>query len=284
MTSLVRRFNRRGGAVLARTPGPGPPQIYDPPARTTILGTLQHPPDRAHDGTATWSLSTLQRHLRGADPAFRRVGRTTIWRVLHAAGYSYQRSRTWCTTGQVQRRGPDGPRTVVDPRWAEKQAIIEYVYRTAEGLGVPVWCEDEAGPYQAIPQPGVQWAPQGHPVRHPHEYVRGGTAKLLTLFRPATGEVRAKAVEHSTNAELHPWLQQQVTAILATQTTPPLPAGPGELGALWDEWWGPHLPGRVAALRCILIGDNLAGHRNSYSSGCGGRGSWWWPPRWAGHG
>ncbi len=151
---------------------------------------------------------------------------------------------------------------MVDPRWAEKQAVIEYVYQVAEGRGVPVWGEDEAGPYQAIPQPGVQWAPQGHPVRHPQEYVRGGPAKLLTLFRPATGEVRAKAVEHTTNAELHPWLQQQISAILAAQTTTPLPAGQGKLGALWEDWWGPHWPGRVPALRGILIWDNLAGHRN----------------------
>jgi hypothetical protein len=33
--------------------------------------------------------------------------------------------------------------------------------------------------------------PVGYPAHYPHEDVRGGTAKLLTLFRPATGEVRA---------------------------------------------------------------------------------------------
>jgi hypothetical protein len=38
----------------------------------------------------------------------------------------------------------------------------------------------------------------------PHEYIRGGTAKLLTLFRPATGEVRAKGVPRAPNAVLHP--------------------------------------------------------------------------------
>jgi hypothetical protein len=32
-----------------------------------------------------------------------------------------------------------------------------------------VWCEDEAGPYQAIPQPGTSWQPAGQPVRYPHE-------------------------------------------------------------------------------------------------------------------
>jgi len=65
-------------------------------------------------------------------------------------------------------------------------------YRTAEAAGIALWCQDEAGPYQAIPQPGASWQLIGQPLRQPHEYIRGGTAKLLTLFRPATGEVRAK--------------------------------------------------------------------------------------------
>ena len=79
-----------------------------------------------------------------------------------------------------------------------------------------MWCQDEAGPYQAIPQPGASWAPVGCPVRQPHEYVRGGTAQLLTLFRPATGEVRATGVASAPNAVLHPWLKGELTAILAT--------------------------------------------------------------------
>jgi hypothetical protein len=75
--------------------------------------------------------------------------------------------------------------------------------------------EDEAGPYQAIPQPGASWQPQGHPALQPHEYERGGIAKLLTLFRPATGQIRAKGVVSVTNAVLHPWLQEQLGAVLA---------------------------------------------------------------------
>ncbi|MBA3518774.1 MAG: hypothetical protein H0W59_08590 [Chloroflexia bacterium] len=49
---------------------------------------------------------------------------------------------------------------------------------------------------------------------------------LLTLFRPAAGEVRTRPVERAPNAILHPWFQQELTAILADL---PLPAaeGPG---------------------------------------------------------
>ena len=75
--------------------------------------------------------------------------------------------------------------------------------------------QDEAGPYQAIPQPGASWQPEGYPAVQPHEYERGGTAKLLTLFRPATGILRAKGVVSAPNAVLHPWLQEQLSQVLA---------------------------------------------------------------------
>src|SRR5262249_43969573 len=94
---------------------------------------------------------------------------------------------------------------------AGKKRLIEAAYTAAEAAGLAVWCQDEAGPYQAIPQPGATWHPAGHPTLQPHEYVRGGTAKLLTLFRPATGEVRAQGVLSAPNAVLHPWLKDQLS-------------------------------------------------------------------------
>jgi hypothetical protein len=105
--------------------------------------------------------------------------------------------------------------------------LIELAYHGAEPAGVLLWCQDEAGPYPAIPQPGASWQPIGQPLRQPHEYIRGGTAKLLTLFRPATGEVRAKGVPNAPNAVLHPWLQGELTQVLAT-----LPALPADAAAV----------------------------------------------------
>jgi len=77
-----------------------------------------------------------------------------------------------------------------------------------------VWCEDEAGPFQAIPQPGSSWRPQGHPAIRPHEYVRGGTCKILTLFHPATGQVHLQPVSSCTNPILHGWLKDRLAVIL----------------------------------------------------------------------
>jgi len=125
---------------------------------------------------------------------------------------------------------------------------------------VPVWCQDEAGPYQVIPQPGAGWRPVECPLRLPHEYIRGGTVKLLTLFRPATGEVRAKGVTHAPNTVLHPWLQGELTQVLATlpELTTPQAARPDL--AQWATWLG-HAPREpLPPLRLLLVWDNLAGH------------------------
>jgi DDE superfamily endonuclease len=138
--------------------------------------------------------------------------------------------------------------------------LIELAYHGAEAAGVLVWCQDEAGPYQAIPQPGASWQPSGQPQRPPHEYIRGGTAKLLTLFRPATGEVRAKGVPNAPNAVLHPWLEGELTQVLATLPALTTPETERPVLARWVSWLGHEPREPLPPLRMILIWDNLAGH------------------------
>jgi transposase len=133
---------------------------------------------------------------------------------------------------------------------------------------VPVWCQDEGGPYQAIPQPGPSWQPEGKAALLPHEYVRGGTAKLLLLMRPATGEVRAQPVTSSANAVLHPWLKEELEQILAALPPAPGVEGGGEdhlpHGRWWSDWgWGQEqllLWRNLPPIRLIVIWDNLKGH------------------------
>lgn len=97
--------------------------------------------------------------------------------------------------------------------------MIEQAHKIGEKTGLTVWNEDEAGPYQTKPYPGSSWQPEGEPERQSHEYTRDGTAKLPTLFHPATGEVRVKGVTSSANAILHPWFKEELSDIL--QTLPP---------------------------------------------------------------
>src|SRR5205814_1126494 len=172
------------------------------------------------------------------------VGTSTIRRVVQRAGSSYQRTRTWCPTGTALRKRKAGVVRVVDPHTEQKTSALDLAYRLGEQSGVPVWCEDEAGPYQALPQPGAGWQPQGKAALLPHEYIRGGTAKMLTLFRPATGEVQAKGVPRAPNAVLHPWLQQELLQVLKELPGVCIDGADLPPAAQWATWLGhvPHLP------------------------------------------
>ena len=119
VTYLVRRFNQVGLGALKIAAGRGRRPTYDGLARARIVATAQRSPDRKVDGTATWSLSTLERTLRRE--GLPRVGATTVRRVLHDAGSSYQRTRTWCPTGTAQRKRKAGVVQVVDPKTEEKR-------------------------------------------------------------------------------------------------------------------------------------------------------------------
>lgn len=140
--------------------------------------------------------------------------------------------------------------------------MIEAAYTQAL---LPVWTEDEAGPYQTLPYPGHHWHPVGGPARYPHEYVREGTAKQLTLFHPASGEVRVKGVRSCTNAVLHPWLRAELAAILARLPEPAAALSRAENRRQWERWQEGltvriTLPEQLPPLRLLLILDNLTGH------------------------
>lgn len=142
--------------------------------------------------------------------------------------------------------------------------MIEDAYTVGASLGLAVWCEDEAGPFQTVPHDGPSWQPEGRPARQPHEYVRNGTAKVLTLFRPADGRVRVEGATSVTNAVLHPWAKRELTAILADLPAPPPSADASR--AARERWqagllWPITLPEEPPLLRMLLVLDNLAGHR-----------------------
>src|SRR5262245_53429950 len=82
-TYLARRVNRVGLDALGIAGGDGRRPTYSAAGRARIVATAQPPPDRKADGTATWSLSTLERTVRRE--GLPRVGATTIRRVLHDA-------------------------------------------------------------------------------------------------------------------------------------------------------------------------------------------------------
>ena len=115
VSSLVARFNQEGLAALEPRHGGGAHVLYDQAAKERILEEYARTPDREHDGTATWSLTTLQTALRQAPDGLPQVSTYTLWHVLKQAKQSPQRVRTWCQTGTVVRRRKSGTVVVTDP-------------------------------------------------------------------------------------------------------------------------------------------------------------------------
>lgn len=147
-----------------------------------------------------------------------------------------------------------------------KKNLILTAYKTAVDKGLEVWCEDEAGPYQAVPQDGHSWQPQCRPKRHPHEYVREGIAKLFTLFHPQSGQVIVKGVKSSANVILHPWLKRSLSRVLdkyLVDENPILDDNNYPSWAVWQQGLKEKitLPKKLPKLRILLIMDNLKGHK-----------------------
>ena len=121
VSQLVSRFNCEGLAAIEPRHGGGPPIVYGAEERKRILAEFERPPDRGKDGTATWSLTTLQRALCEAPDGLPSVSTYTIWCVLHDVGWAWQKDRTWCKTGTVTRKRKGVAVEVTDPEAEAKK-------------------------------------------------------------------------------------------------------------------------------------------------------------------
>ncbi len=122
VSALVTRFNQEGLPALQPRHGGGQRKVYTDADRQRILRELARTPTPETDGTATWSLSTLQKALRQAPDGLPKVSTYTIWQVLRDERQTPQQSRTWCLTGTVQRKRKDGTVWVTDPDTQAKKS------------------------------------------------------------------------------------------------------------------------------------------------------------------
>ena len=90
---------------------------------------------------------------------------------------------------------------------------------------------------------------------------------MLTLFHPASGQVRVKGVTSTRNAILHPWLKAELSAILAELPPPSHDLAAEQNRAVWHTWRNglrhtATLSAELPPLRMLLIMDNLTGHKS----------------------
>jgi transposase len=119
VTQVIKEFNQRGLDILSIAPGRGRKPTYTSEQQARILAEVQREPDRKADQTATWSLMLLRQALRQTD--LPEIAAETIRLVLHEAGYSYQRTRTWVRTGYALRVRKSGTVTTYDQETPEKK-------------------------------------------------------------------------------------------------------------------------------------------------------------------
>ncbi len=105
------------------------------------------------------------------------------------------------------------------------------------------------------------------PKKYDHEYVRNGTAKCMTLFRPHTGQVIVQGALRVTNAVLHPWLKENLQSQLQSITVDPYEKDPGLHRKVWELFHGVWFGFKdnfesFPKFKMILIFDNLAGHKS----------------------
>ena len=115
VAELVKRFNEEGLNAIQPGHGGGSAAKYGVVEREKILAEFRRQPDGELDGTNTWSLKTLERSLRKEPDGWSEVSADTIRSILREAGYSWQKTRSWCHTGEVVRKRKRGKVVITDP-------------------------------------------------------------------------------------------------------------------------------------------------------------------------
>src|SRR3982750_2446863 len=141
----VAAFNRDGLVAVKPRHGGGHSVRYGEAEQRRILAEAGRVPERARDGTATWSLTALRDAPRRSWPARRQHlhdrPRVACGRVQLAEGAELVRDRRGRAPAQARRPGHrrrSGCRG--------KKGLIERAYTLGGALGLEVWREDEAGP------------------------------------------------------------------------------------------------------------------------------------------
>lgn len=115
VSHLVELFNQEGIASIQPEHGGGPKVKYSAVERDRVLTEARRTPDPEKDGTNTWSLTSLQKALHKAEDGLPKISTERIWVILQEAGFRWQKSRSWCETGQVARKRKRGVVMVTDP-------------------------------------------------------------------------------------------------------------------------------------------------------------------------
>jgi transposase len=159
---VIHRFNEVGLKALDPRWAGGRPREIDDEDVVFLIATATTRPKALGLPFTRWSLRKLAAYLagdfrgQGHWPArMIRAGRERLRQILHEAGISFQRTRTW-------KESPD----------PAKETKLDRIEHVLEHFLDRCFAFDQFGPLAIRPHHGSNWAPHKHPDRLPATYRR----------------------------------------------------------------------------------------------------------------
>lgn len=156
---VIHNFNADGFESLYPKYKGGRPKTFTLPERREIKKIAKSKPTEHDLPFSTWSLTKLADFLV-AEGVVDDISHEGLRILLREEGVSFQRLKTWKTSR--------------DPDYAAKKARVEHLYAIADREVIPesdepevIFCMDEFGPLNLMPQPGRQWAERGGKHKDP---------------------------------------------------------------------------------------------------------------------
>ena len=184
---VIHEFNTLGMESLRPFVGGGRQRVIDQSTRDRVVAIALACPRLYGEPLTRWSLRRLRRYLLRRR-IVRQISVEGLRQILHAAGVTWQRTRTW--------------KTSPDPDYEAKAARVLRLYRAAESgraarHGCVVVCLDECGPLSLRPWPGSAWAPRRRPPTTRATYHRPhGVRYLLGSLDVGTDRLSGHLICH----------------------------------------------------------------------------------------
>ena len=152
---VIHAFNEKGLAALDPQWAGGRPRRISDDDVAFIVATAKTRPTKLGCPFTHWSVRKLAGYLRRNDQRIVRVGRERLRQILHEAGVSSQRTRTW-----KESRDPD------------KDAKLDRIEEVTSRFPDRCFAFDQFGPLSIRPCHGSTWARESKPTRLPATYTR----------------------------------------------------------------------------------------------------------------
>lgn len=173
-----RRFLEEGLDGLVDTARPGRPEIYDHNDRLEMAAaatTLRDKPD----GRETWTYDELCEEVNNGGVG---VSRSHLWNILRSFDIRPHLVKGWLN------------RSNCEDFWERVEDVCG-LYLDEPTRAVVFSIDEKTGIQATERKYATQPARQGQPVREEFEYVRHGTASLMTAFEVHTGDVYTNVIQ-----------------------------------------------------------------------------------------